>query len=930
MAVAGKLSSFASLPRFLLLLWAMCTGQDALEYTMQEELPPGSLVGNIREDMASFLGRTLPGSIILLPGEFQRYFAVDQVYGELTVNTTVDRDVLCPSEETCVLTLNSAWSSTGGALTSVPVQVTVEDVNDNIPEFPRSSETVSISENALTGSSYMLPTAVDPDSHSNGIQSYRLVPDMEMFTLNVDPVAGSLSLVLEHSVDREVQDSYSLQLLAQDGGQPPLSGILDLQIRIVDSNDNVPTFVQRQYNVSLQEDQDPLTPFLQVRATDPDEGLNGEVVYTLAPQTADSYGSLFSLDGLTGELSLRGPLDYQMGNLYRLVVTARDRGQDSQQSYVQVYIYIQDVNNHAPEISVSPVVANTRISVRENQPGGAVVAIVSVTDQDRGESGRCECVVVDDHFSLEPLYTNGFKLATRRPLDRELQDNYLTTVECQDSGNPVLHTQQDVVVAVLDENDHPPVFSHTEYTASIQENTIQASPVLWLNASDPDEGDNARVTYFIEGAEAKKYLILDEESGSIRTKHAFDYEDRAEFLFMVKARDHGNPPLTASATLVINVVDTNDEAPKFTHSSYSFGTFENQPNGTEIGTVTASDQDSHLYDSFTFSIEGSYDILTTFKIDSDLGRIVTRKSLDREAISAYYLTVVARDMHPPYPSASTNVTVYVADRNDNAPTIIFPSRHNNSVEVSMYSPVNYVIGHVLAEDADIGSNAKLYYKLDKLDPGTPFIINPVNGEISVTSSLQDIRAEDINLAILVEDQGSPPLTATATLHVSINRTEEFANKYLPAGPPERPLVELGYHEKIIIILGAVTAILVAILIAAIILVKRRQMRSTKESYKSVVQGVDFPPKLAGGDPGHGPAVFDMPDITADTAEPYGERMCSVRTFRKPPMTDGHYPGMDPIDEVSIEFMQKIFTVINTSRHSHRIFIEMLCHNFGPL
>ncbi len=872
----------------LLLLSALqpitISGDQILRYSIQEDLIPGTFIGNVKHDsevVASFNASVMDSFMFgTLPGPYRQHFLVEETTGILRLSMDLDRDQICPNADNCVVSLEAAITWPMEYFRPIPIQIELLDLNDNAPQFPRSSETIQISENALTGSSYMLPTAVDPDSHSNRIQHYRLMPEMEMFSLNVDPVAGSLSLVLEHSVDREIQDSYSLQLLAQDGGQPPLSGILDLQIQIVDSNDNVPTFVQRQYNVSLQEDQDPLTPFLQVQATDPDEGLNGEVVYTLAPQTADSYGSLFSVDSSTGELSLQTALDYQMGDQYQLVIMARDQGQDSQQSYVQVYIYVRDVNNHAPEISASPVANNAIIGVKENLPGGAIAAIISVQDQDLGDAGRCDCVVMDTNFSLEPLYQNGFKLVTRRVLDRETAESYVTVVECQDNGTPALSSSLDVRVNILDDNDNPPVFSQREYRVGIQENEIGSLPVIRINASDLDAGDNGRVTYNLD-SRVNSVLAIDQDSGVIRTKRPFDREAFSEYRFSVYANDNGEPSRTATAWVILNIQDVNDEAPRFTQTVFHFSVAENQKNNSEVGAVMAEDADSEPYNQFRFTLDGSPESLANFRIHATRGMITTRKVLDREQHSSFSMLVVARNSQPPFLSSSATVTIYVIDENDNPPTISFPNPSNNRtvIQVSSYAPVGQSFTRITASDMDMGTNAKLQYKISNY--GTPFGIDSVTGEIIVQTALDFYSEDRVVLYVEVSDEGQPPLSTRSTVHLHINRSVEFAQAqgYLPKS---QGILGLGQHEEIILVLGSVTGVLIILLVAAIIFVRKRQLLQRKQlcHYAESLQLCpDFTGRSSGSDAGC--EVTEVEDDRPPSA--IASRQPSVRGERGEPL-----------------------------------------------
>lgn len=355
-----------------------------------------------------------------------------------------------------------------------------------------------------------------------------------------------------------------------------------------------------------------------------------------------------------------------------------------------------------------------------------------------------------------------------------------------------------------------------------------------MSASDEDMGPNALITYHLH-ANSQNLLRVDPTTGVITTNTNFDYERIQEFDFFVLAMDQGHPKNSATATVRIYVEDINDEPPKFTQTSYTFGTFENQPKGTVIGPLSATDADSYPYNHFTFSLNSN----DTFQINPETGVISTRKILDREQQSGYYLVARVANTMAPYLSSTASVTVYIADRNDNAPRIIFPTEGNDTVEVSARVPTGYILSRVIATDSDLGNNAKLTYSIAKGNEEQIFDIDPNNGAVSVQRDLTGSEIRDNHrILLMVQDMGEPRKSAAAHMLIHVNRTKAFVDwmdKHITLeDDPDSQSGILGYHQKILIILSGVTIVVVVILIMAIIYIKRRQVRGhpeQRDSYK---------------------------------------------------------------------------------------------------
>lgn len=832
-----RLSSLTWLFPVLVMVWlthpilaqqVTSPNNSTMSYNIVEKLQPGVFVASIVNDAK--LAQTFDQNTInslqfeVLKGAFKEYFTVESPNGLLKTRKIIDRDTLCSKQVLCILPLDVAIIRPAQRFKVFKLEVTIIDVNDNNPRFEPSTLTLSVSESALPGTVLVLPSAQDLDSGSFDIQNYSFTSNSSKFELqitqNLDGTSD-LRLLLKDRLDRELEDKYTATIIAADGGSPPKTGTLEITIMMHDANDNSPVFEKALYNVSIREDFPVNGVIVWVRATDADEGANADVLYSFARQTRVAFGQIFSIDSARGDISLKQALDFEGESVYTLLVVASDRGPDSVPVYAKVIISVEDLNDNAPVIRMNAVDNNGFAEVGENEPILSFVAHISAEDADSGPNGEVNCELLQGSgFGLQMLFAKEFKLVTTTVFDREQADQYSVTILCHDNGMPPLSTSKDLIIRITDTNDNAPEFDQKDYSANIREGNTQGIPILRVNATDADSGSNALVEYKL-CPDAKGLVTIGNTTGLMTANVVFDYEKMKEFQFCIVALDRGSPRLSTTAIVTLTIVDVNDEAPTFGQPSYTFGTYENQSPNSEIGTVSAIDADSPPYDKFVFSILKETPETNSFSIDPWTGRITTTVILDRETCVAHYLMIAATDVTFPNPSSTANVTIYVADKNDNAPHVEYPTRENNTVEVSSFSPVGYAFTRVFASDADSGINAKLNYAILKGNKDNIFDIDPISGTVSVNKDLKELRESErkpFRLTISVSDSGIPPKSSEVTLNVVVSTSPALANLVQQTTSD----LEFTSHKKILIIVGGITAVLVSILITSIVCIKWRQ------------------------------------------------------------------------------------------------------------
>ena len=823
-----------------------------LNYTLIEEQAAGIVLGNVKE--AFLRGKNydqetlsrLGFAFLRSEGHHLEYFEIEEDSGILKTSDVLDRELLCGSDSSgeCELEFEVAIRPVPVSyLEVVVVTVHINDINDNQPRFLKDVHTVNVSETALPGATFILPMAQDLDSKKFSIQNYLLADPPPEFALQAssnDGLPSDVRLALRRKLDREVEPSYTLHLVAIDGGIPPMSGTLTVNVQVLDANDNSPVFDEDTYSTNVREDADVGTTILKVHATDSDEGSSGSVLYSLVTDGGVPQDLPFTMGEETGEIMVSGPLDFEDTNTYTLTVSAKDRGPSAVPTNTRVVINIIDVNDHAPRIIVNSLTPSGKVEVPENAEQGQFVAHLTVEDIDAGQNGLVTCKTENEHFDVELMYTNEYKVITKEPCDRETSDIVNVMITCSDKAEDPLKSETEVEIHVLDQNDKAPQFILPVYSVTVQENNAIGIPLLTVSATDQDIGKNAEVSYEV-GEDGRDLVLVDPKTGILKTNAVFDHEKFNHLEFHIAAFDAGSPTLSSSATVVLKVLDINDAYPEFFKPIYNFATFENQPVGTEIGTVSASDADDPPYDTIAYVMQASHDVADTFKVESNTGKIVAKRVLDRETRPMYTMTIVASNPGTTHKSATTSVTIYVADMNDNPPIFTFPNPENSSVTIPSNAPPGFLVTRLEAIDADFSQNARLLFSIVEDDWGI-FVVDTHTGVVSVGKHWKHLDGDYFSIKVSVTDRGEKsPLSSTADLHIVVNKTLNAAGKLLQSGQLQQSDSPVITGSQLILLLSAISLLLIIVLVIAVVVVKRQLYNRKREERGRYAYRVDLTP-----------------------------------------------------------------------------------------
>ncbi|XP_074460503.1 protocadherin gamma-A3-like [Larus michahellis] len=648
----------------LVAAWEAAWGQ--LRYSVSEEMPKGSFVGDVAKDLALELPALQDRAVRILGRGRTQYFALHGKTGHLVTAERIDREQLCRLVEKCVLRCEVIVE---GEMKVYGIEVEIRDINDNAPSFQEAEMELRVTEMTVPGSRFPLAEAHDPDVGRNSLQRYELSGD-EHFSLSVQAGPGGdqrPELVLAKALDREEAAFHELVLRASDGGEPSRTGTARIRVAVLDANDNAPAFSQAEYTVRVAEDVPVGSALLTVTATDADEGMNGDVKYSLK-KTKDMALELFHLDSETGVITLLRSLDFEEGDSYELEVQARDGG--ALFDTAKVAITVTDVNDNAPEMTVTSQLSE----ISEDAPPGTVVALLHVQDRDSGPNGQVRCSIAESlPFRLEKTFEDYYRVVTAEVLDREAASEYNVTVRASDGGSPPLWSSAVLSLRVLDVNDNAPVFAEARYSARVAENNAAGALVLTVRAADADWGQNARVRYRlwegrVRGAPLSSYVSVHAETGALYALRSFDYEEVREVGLWVRAEDGGAPSLSSNVSVRLVIVDENDNAPQVLYpppaSGAGWAGVELAPRSAEPGAlvakVVAVDADAGQNAWLSYELAKATEP-ALFRVGLHSGEVRTaRVPLSRDA-ARQSLVVVVKDHGRPALSATATLTVVLAE-----------------------------------------------------------------------------------------------------------------------------------------------------------------------------------------------------------------------------------------------------------------------------
>ncbi|XP_068885380.1 protocadherin gamma-B5-like [Aphelocoma coerulescens] len=645
------------------------------------------------------------------------------------------------------------------------------------------------------------------------------------------------NLYVNERLDREemcgesASCSVSFEVLVHN----PLN-VFHVEVAIEDVNDNSPAFSKDALELEIGEWTLPGARFPLEMARDADVGSNSLLTYQLTSNPSFSLAMKERPGGKKQpELVLEKELDREKQSSFELVLTAVDSGDPSRSGTVQVRVNVTDANDNPPVFS--KVVYEARVA--ENPPPGSLVLRVRATDADAGSNGRVFYSFGNVPEAVRVLFTvdsESGEIRTAGPLDFEEKPTYIFGLEAMDGGGLTDHCE--VQIDITDENDNAPEITVLSLSSPVPEDAPVGTVVAVLNVNDPDSGENGQVSCELSGEAPLSIVASSGGSYKVVTASALDREEASEHRVTVVARDRGRPALRSSTELVLEVSDVNDNAPVFEEAAYSAYVAENNAAGALVVRVQARDADAGANGRVSYWLAGgsagAAGAAALVSVEARSGALYAQRSLDYEQCREFAVAVRAQDGGSPARSSTATVRVFVLDRNDNAPRVLWPAAGAGGAAAGGAAPAaaafevvprsaeaGYLVAKVVAVDADAGRNAWLSYELVQASEPALFRVGLHSGEVRTARAVSERDAAKQRVVAVVKDHGQPALSATATLHVVLAESLQEALPELSerAAGAEAPAGELQFY--LVLALALLSALLVLSVALAVLARLRR-------------------------------------------------------------------------------------------------------------
>ncbi|MEE6478653.1 hypothetical protein FKM82_011928 [Ascaphus truei] len=676
------------------------------------------------------------------------------------------------------------------------------------------------------------------------IRKFHIVSRAKKQYFNVNLENGDLYVT--NRIDREticgIQQSCFLNLEAVI--ESPLN-FYTVKVEIQDINDNPPFFSKNTFDIGISESAYPGARFALGNAQDPDLGTNYVQRYKLSANEFFTLGEKTSTDGSKyPELVLEKPLDREKQNFFELILTAFDGGKPIKTGTALIKIVVHDVNDNYPVFSQDTY----HIRLNENLHNGFLVLHLNATDEDEGSNAQI--IYSFNHIAENARQTftidshNG-DIKIIGELDYEMTESYEITVEAKDGGG--LGAYCKVSIQIIDINDNAPEITISSLSTTTPEDSAPGTVLALINIHDLDSGVNGEVVCQISDMLPFQLISSSSTFYKLLTTSNMDRERVSGYNVTIKAVDKGSPPLSTNKTIRLTISDVNDNPPVFEKTSYVAYVPENNPPGTSICSVHASDLDFNdnaqiIYSILSTNIE-EVQMSSYVSINSVTGVIYAQSSFDYEQIREFQFQVMAKDSGSPPLSTNVTVKICIIDKNDNAPKILYPSPDTEGTALFEFIPRSsekgFLVTKIVAVDADSGHNAWLSYHLLHVSDPYFFIIGQHTGEIRMARTFQDTDTLRQRVIVMVKDNGYSSLSATVTLNLVV--AENF-QQVLPELSNQPNDSDTPSNVTIYLVISIALISLLFILTVMVTVISKCRKSNTPIAFGTICR--DFYPQVA--------------------------------------------------------------------------------------
>ena len=588
------------------------------------------------------------------------------------------------------------------------VHVTVQPINEHKPRFSASSYTAEIAENSPPRVLRLELTVSDADNnppahllsdlgHHGDVISVNVTSgDTAPFEVTFDEVSETVIITNLRSFDSENGDTeFAFTMVAEDGASLH-SDPVEVVITILDTNDEVPIFDQALYTFQLPENTE--GNLFSVSATDSDASSQfNQVEYYL---TGPAIVGLPITVHDTGVIEILQEFDFENGptDIFTFSVIATDNGGLSGNATIS--ITVTDQNEFAPVFLGLPPL----LDIDENTPIGTELLTVVVSDGDGGSFGVSGPPTISELPSFLEFTSDGVvKIAEELDYEVIVETVYNVTFEACDGGNScAVHLLE---VTIFDVNEHPPEFAFEEHTIYVEENVAvelqsQANTpqhaLFRLSVTDGDIFAHNSFTFNILSAspQSNAFAVESRENdGFLLLLRPLDHEAFSSYELIIEASD-GTFVTAVPATVIIEVVNVNDNPPVIHSVPIPIQVFENDDEHLMIFAYIVSDDDGDLTPITLHFSNGSNDD-GTFELDENRQLHIVR-ALDYETTQSLSVSVYASDGE--FDSTPLVIIVDIVGVNDNSPEF---QQVSISANLSENAAAGSLQVRVMAEDDDL-------------------------------------------------------------------------------------------------------------------------------------------------------------------------------------------------------------------------------------
>ena len=687
------------------------------------------------------------------------HFDINSITGEVYVTTAAI------SKGNYLLQVNATDNGTSPLIGSTLIDIFVRATPEELL-FTHRQYHFNVYEDEGSGSTIGHIKATLYDIFNVSIEEGSAAESIEYRILGSDPfyITAAGNVISTAGLDYENQSQYYLPVTATLADFSSIAvATATISVSLIDVNDHHPVFQPSSYSVAIYEDLELGADIIQVYASDADQNGLQSLAYSIEEEGPDIP---FSINPSTGIISLASTLTTAQG--YHFVVIATDIGlEPALISTAAIHVSVsrrqavKPVLNSTLYIFTLPEMLSANIPYTIGTVGGIIEGNRSISTDTDGVAYRLKepsfSPSVSTPFTID-THSGDVNVSAMYDFDHESRDQFILYVELYSTtDNETIYDTSPIIVNLIDENDHAPIFTSAPNQVVIPLTTPPDTPILTVTATDEDSGSNGGIVYYLDSA--RLGFHVDRHTGVITTTNSTLIS--GDYHMTVTASDRGSPPRDNSVNITVSILQNLSPFINFTQNFYSFSIPEHSLPPLLVGTVTINEVINQTFgtNDISFSFRSPH---SCFDINSSTGSITLTCSIDGELIPFHDLVVVGTA--PNGLMAEVGVRVNISDINDHPPS--FDRDTYTVVIYSNYNDTNVILTPSVS-DLDQGMNRISRFSIVDSSISNLIDIDPNSGQISLISINGSLPQGDYRFTIKASDSLNTSLSSTAVVLLSI-------------------------------------------------------------------------------------------------------------------------------------------------------------------